>query len=95
MGQERGDGGGAVRPGRLGQGPGAIARGTLDAFLVVARDKVPRGQRRTLRENNVIQSQVAQCVARLRSALDARVQAWIRRRQGIDIDKVYKEIPVE
>ena len=41
-----------------------IARGALDAFIVLARDKIPRGARGTLRENNVIQSQVAQCEAR-------------------------------
>src|SRR5215469_4026849 len=45
-----------------------IARGALDAFLVLARDKIPRGARGTLRENNVVQSQVAQCEAKLRSA---------------------------
>ncbi|MBV8889350.1 MAG: acyl-CoA dehydrogenase family protein [Alphaproteobacteria bacterium] len=45
-----------------------IARGTFDAFLEIARDKVPRGAKGTLRENNVIQSQVAQCEARLASA---------------------------
>src|SRR5205823_13393844 len=45
-----------------------IARGALDAFIVLARDKIPRGARGTLRENNVIQSQVAQCEARLRSS---------------------------
>jgi alkylation response protein AidB-like acyl-CoA dehydrogenase len=45
-----------------------IARGALDAFVVLARDKIPRGARGTLRENNVIQSQVAQCEARLRSS---------------------------
>ena len=45
-----------------------IARGALDAFLVLARDKIPRGARGTLRENNVVQSQVAQCEARLRSS---------------------------
>jgi alkylation response protein AidB-like acyl-CoA dehydrogenase len=45
-----------------------IARGALDAFLEIARDKVPRGAKGTLRENNVIQSQVSQCEARLRSA---------------------------
>jgi Acyl-CoA dehydrogenase, C-terminal domain len=45
-----------------------IARGALDAFLVLARDKAPRGARGTLRENNVVQSQVAQCEARLRSS---------------------------
>ena len=45
-----------------------IARGALDAFVVLARDKIPRGARGTLRENNVIQSQVAQWEARLRSS---------------------------
>jgi indole-3-acetate monooxygenase len=44
-----------------------IARGALDAFIVLARDKIPRGARNPLRNNNVIQSQVAQCEARLRS----------------------------
>ena len=37
----------------------------LDAFIELARDKMPRGARGTLRENNVIQSQVAQCEAQL------------------------------
>src|SRR6266581_7917995 len=45
-----------------------IARGALDAFIELARDKIPRGARHTLRENNVIQSQVAQCEAKLRSS---------------------------
>jgi indole-3-acetate monooxygenase len=45
-----------------------IARGTLDAFIGLARDKVPFRGQRTLRDNNVIQSQVAQADARLRSA---------------------------
>src|SRR5215472_5644586 len=45
-----------------------IARATLDAFVELARDKVPFRGQRTLRENNVIQSQVAQAEARLRSA---------------------------
>ena len=45
-----------------------IARGALDAFIVLARDKIPRGQRKTLRENNVIQSQVALCEARIASS---------------------------
>jgi indole-3-acetate monooxygenase len=34
----------------------------------LARDKIPRGARKTLRENNVIQSEVAQCEAKLRSS---------------------------
>ena len=45
-----------------------IARGAYDAFIEIARDKVPRGAKGTLRQNNVIQSQVAQCEARLRSS---------------------------
>ena len=45
-----------------------IARGALDAFIELARDKIPRGARKTLRENNVIQSEVAQCEAKLRSS---------------------------
>ncbi len=44
-----------------------IARGALDLFIELARDKIPRGARKTLRENNVIQSLVAQCEARLSS----------------------------
>lgn len=45
-----------------------IARGTLTAFIDLAREKVPRGARQQLCENQVIQSQVAQAEARLRSA---------------------------
>lgn len=45
-----------------------IARGAYDAFIEIARDKVPRGAKGTLRSNNVIQSQVSQCEAKLRSS---------------------------
>ncbi|MBV9860086.1 MAG: acyl-CoA dehydrogenase family protein [Alphaproteobacteria bacterium] len=45
-----------------------IARGAFDAFLAIAHDKVPRGNKGTLRDNNVIQSQVAQAEAKLQSA---------------------------
>jgi alkylation response protein AidB-like acyl-CoA dehydrogenase len=45
-----------------------IARSMLDEFLRLAVDKTPRGGKTTLRENAVIQSQVAQAEARLRSA---------------------------
>ena len=45
-----------------------IARGALEAFVELARDKVPRGARNPLRHNHVIQSQVAQCEAKLRSS---------------------------
>ncbi|MFZ3234556.1 MAG: acyl-CoA dehydrogenase family protein [Stellaceae bacterium] len=45
-----------------------IARGTLDAFVELARDKIPRGAKRSLRDNNVVQSQAAQAEARLGAA---------------------------
>ena len=45
-----------------------IARSTVDAFVALARDKIPRGAARTLRDNNVIQTQVAQSEARLGAA---------------------------
>jgi len=45
-----------------------IARGMLQEFVVLARDKIPRGARNTMRNNNVIQAQTAQAEARLSSA---------------------------
>src|SRR6516165_9907544 len=45
-----------------------IARSALDAFVELARDKIPRGASRTLRDNNVIQAQVSQSEARLGGA---------------------------
>jgi indole-3-acetate monooxygenase len=45
-----------------------IARGALDAFIDLARDKIPRGAKQTLRDNNMIQAQVSQSDARLSSA---------------------------
>ncbi len=45
-----------------------IARSTLDAFVELARDKTPRGMSRPLRDNALIQSQVAQAEAHLGSA---------------------------
>ncbi len=45
-----------------------IARGAYDAFIEIARDKVPRGAKGTLRSNNVIQAQVSQSEAKLKSA---------------------------
>ena len=45
-----------------------IARAVLDAFVELARDKIPRGAKRTLRDNNVIQAQVAQAEARISAA---------------------------
>jgi indole-3-acetate monooxygenase len=45
-----------------------IARVALDAFIALAADKTPRGFRSALRNNAVVQSQVAQNEARLASA---------------------------
>lgn len=44
------------------------ARSTLASFIELARDKIPRGARKTMRDNNVTQSQVAQSEVRLSSA---------------------------
>ena len=45
-----------------------IARSTLDAFVALARDKVPFRSTGALRDNQLIQSQVAQAEARLAAA---------------------------
>jgi indole-3-acetate monooxygenase len=57
-----------------------IARATIDAFLDLPATKISRGASKPMRENNVVQSQVAQCEARWRSARaflhDTWAQAW-------------------
>jgi len=63
-----------------------IARSTLDAFIELARDKIPRGARATLRNNNVIQTQVARSEAQLSSA---------RRYLLTTIDDSWNEIAAE
>ena len=45
-----------------------IARGALDCFLDGARNKVPRGHKSPLRDNAVVQSNLAQAEVNLRSA---------------------------
>jgi indole-3-acetate monooxygenase len=45
-----------------------LARGTIDAFLNLPANKVARGAGKAMRENNVVQSQLAQSEARYRSA---------------------------
>lgn len=45
-----------------------IARGTMDAFLGLPREKTRRGAGKPMAENNVVQSHVAQSEARWRSA---------------------------
>jgi alkylation response protein AidB-like acyl-CoA dehydrogenase len=57
-----------------------IARSTLAAFIELARDKIPRGGKRTLRDNNLVQSQVAQSQAKFGAAraflLGALAEIW-------------------
>lgn len=45
-----------------------IARASLDAFIELARDKIPFRATRTLRDNNVVQRETAIAEARLRTA---------------------------
>lgn len=69
-----------------------IARTTLDAFMEIARDKTPRGAKRKLNENNLIQFQVGQAEARLRSArsfvIGSFEKAWAQAKaeDGLDVD---------
>jgi alkylation response protein AidB-like acyl-CoA dehydrogenase len=45
-----------------------LARGLIDAFLDLPATKVSRGAAKPMRENNVVQSQLAQCEAKWHSA---------------------------
>ena len=45
-----------------------IARGALDDFVEVARNKVPRGMKSPIRDNTVVQSTVAQAEVGVRAA---------------------------
>ena len=69
------------------------ARSTLASFIELARDKIPRGARKTMRDNNVTQSQVGQAEARLSSAygyllhsLEAITEA-VRQRGHVTLDE--------
>jgi alkylation response protein AidB-like acyl-CoA dehydrogenase len=57
-----------------------VARGALDVFVDVARNKVPRGQKSALRDNAVVQSGLAQAEAGLRAArgfvLQSMADVW-------------------
>lgn len=53
-----------------------IARATLEAFLALPEEKTSRGASKPMRQNNVIQSQVAQGVAKLRSARANLYNTW-------------------
>ncbi len=69
------------------------ARSTLAAFIELARDKIPRGARSTMRDNNVTQAQVAQSEVRLSSAYGHLLRSLediteaVRRRGHITIDE--------
>jgi len=57
-----------------------IARGALDCFVDVARNKVPRGGKSPLRDNAVVQSGLAQAEVNLRAArgfvLQSMAEIW-------------------
>ncbi len=53
-----------------------IARATMDAFYDLPATKTSRGASKPMRENNVVQSQVAQCEARWRSARAFLHNTW-------------------
>jgi alkylation response protein AidB-like acyl-CoA dehydrogenase len=57
-----------------------IARSFMEAFVTDVRDTTPRGASRTRGENAVVQSQVGQCEAKLRSArsflLNSVSESW-------------------
>ena len=57
-----------------------IARGALDSFVDMARDKVARGSKSPLRDNAVVQSNLAQAEVNLRAArgyvLQSMAETW-------------------
>ena len=57
-----------------------IARGALDSFVDVARNKVARGSKSPLRDNAVVQSNLAQAEVNLRAArgfvLQSMAEIW-------------------
>lgn len=53
-----------------------IARATMQDFLALPASKVSRGATRPLRENNVVQSQFAQCEAKWRSSRAFLHSTW-------------------
>ena len=70
-----------------------LARSSLEAFIALAKDKTPRGFKGTLRENAVIQSQVAQAEARLAGArlylITSLQEIWqaVERARRVTIDQ--------
>ena len=70
-----------------------IGRATLGHFIELARDKIPRGAQKTMRNNNVTQSEVARAEAGLSSARDwllhslEEITEAIRARGHIKLDE--------
>jgi alkylation response protein AidB-like acyl-CoA dehydrogenase len=66
-----------------------IARGALDGFVGMARNKVPRGAKSPLRDNAVVQSGLAQAEVNLRAArgfvLQSMAEIWKDLIAGADI----------
>ena len=63
-----------------------VARGLLDAFVVLARDKTPRTSAATLRDSAAVQRETAEAAATLRSAraflLETLRECWAHARGG-------------
>jgi alkylation response protein AidB-like acyl-CoA dehydrogenase len=71
-----------------------MARGALDAFVSLAREKTPLGRERALRDSPVAQAQIARCEARygaaralLMAALD---QGWREATAGGELSRATK-----
>ena len=66
-----------------------IARGALDSFIDLARNKVPRGFKNPLRDNAIVQSGLAQAEVGLRAArgfvLQSMVDTWQHLTAGASI----------
>jgi alkylation response protein AidB-like acyl-CoA dehydrogenase len=66
-----------------------IARGALDCFVDIARNKVPFGQKSPLRDNAVVQSSLAQAEVNLRAArgfvLASMAEIWKQLTAGASI----------
>jgi alkylation response protein AidB-like acyl-CoA dehydrogenase len=66
-----------------------IARGALDCFIDIARNKVPFGQKSPLRDNAVVQSGLAQAEVSLRAArglvMQSMAEIWKELCAGADI----------
>jgi alkylation response protein AidB-like acyl-CoA dehydrogenase len=68
-----------------------IARGMLDAYMALANEKTPRGYKTTMRQNAVIQSEVAELEARLR----ALRHYWLGTIEAAWEAAQHSELPIE